>query len=577
MIDFGYWIDLALIIGLLAALISGRVSLAAAFMVFIGAVLVLGRLDVSVVLPKLGEPALVGIVCLVLFSSAMGRLGWLQRLMMSKTAHQPRQILLRFLASAGALSAFAPNTAVVGAFIGPAVKQTQVSPSLLLLPLSYIALAGGMVTQIGTSTSIVMVAEARKAGIELDVFSFFWPGLAVLFAVLVSLVVFAPLLLKNQRQSRDETSEGFHVQAEIPLGSVLAGRGVGENGLRNLHGFYLAEIERGGRLIAPVTPEDIVEAGDTLIFVGDAALLDSLMAIDGLTIEVANHAHFHGRLHQVVIAPGSMLIGRTLKEVGFRARFDASVLAVRRGQEPLSGKLGELTLRAGDLLMLAVGQDFASRSNLRANFLMVENNDLGDWNLTPRNSLLISLAFIAFSVGVLSNLVPFAIGALLLLLTAISAGWIDPRDIRRLFPFNMAICLWGSLVLAALIVEVGLDTFVAQQILALAGDFGPWVLLLVLFAATWALTEMLSNISAALTMLPVAIEIANVSGSPPEPFVLACTFAASASFIMPFGYQTHLMVMAPGHYQLKDFIKLGSLVLFAYMAASVSALTLIWF
>jgi di/tricarboxylate transporter len=574
--DFA-WIDAVLIVGLFAAIGSGRVAIAPAFLVFIIAVVLLDRLSFSKVLPLLADPGTAGVLSLVIFSSVIGRLLWLRRMMFGGRARGKTLTLMRFLGVAGIVSSVTPNTAVVGTFIGPATRQSRTSPHLLLLPLSYVALAGGMVTQFGTSASVMTVSEASKAGVQVGVMEFAPVGFAALLAVFIVLVIAAPLMLRSSAGETSEETERFHVQAEVAGDGPLVGKSVAEGGLRSLDGFYLAEIVRSGRLIAPVSPTDIIEAGDTLIFVGDIRRIEALSAIRGLKIAEKSGDLQHGRLYQAVISAESVLNGRSLKDIGFRARFDASVLAVRRGDERLSGQLGDMRLRSGDLLLLAAGPDFASRDNIRPNFHLVEADDLGGWRLSARDATLVTLAFLTFVGAVLFDLVSFGLAAFLLVVVAVSAKWISARDIRRSFPFDLTIALWGSLVLAALIQKSGMDALVANWLVSLVGHTSPFVILCLVFFATWVLTELLSNVSAALTALPVALELSQALGMPPEPWVLVCAFGASASFLIPFGYQTHLMVMSPGRYSLGDFLRLGPIVLVAYTAASLGMIWYLWF
>jgi di/tricarboxylate transporter len=571
------WIDAVLVFGLFAAIGSGRVAIAPAFIVFIIAVVLLERLSFSRVLPLLADPGTAGVLSLVIFSSVIGRLIWLRRLMFGAGSQGKSLTLFRFLSIAGLVSSVTPNTAVVGTFMGPATRQSRTSPHLLLLPLSYIALAGGMVTQFGTSASVMTVSEASKSGVQVGVAEFAPVGFAALLAVLVILVIAAPLILRSADSETKVESEHFHVQAEVAADGPLVGRSVVEGGLRSLDGFFLAEIVRAGRLIAPIGPSDIVEAGDTLIFVGDIRRIEALSAIRGLKIAEKSDVMQHGRLYQAVISAESVLNGRSLKEVGFRARFDASVLAVRRGDERLSGQLGDMRLRSGDLLLLAAGPDFAARDNIRPNFHLVEADDLGGWRLSARDATLVTAAFLAFVGAVLFDLVSFGLAAFLLVVVAVSAKWISARDIRRSFPFDLTIALWGSLVLAALIQKSGIDAVVANWLVSLVGHASPFLILCLIYVGAWVLTELLSNVSAALTALPVALEVSRALDMAPEPWVLICAFGASASFLIPFGYQTHLMVMSPGRYSLGDFLRLGPLVLAAYSAASLSMIWYLWF
>ncbi|HBB55471.1 MAG TPA: SLC13 family permease [Hyphomonadaceae bacterium] len=570
------WLDLGLITALIAVLVSGRVAPSTAFMAFIAAVVALGRLPFSQVLGLAVQPATVAVLALVVFAGVLSRLAWLRRITASRHKTGQRAALFRFLSVAGAISAFAPNTAVVGAMMGPATRNPHVDKALLLLPLSYVALAGGVITPFGTSTNVMVTGEAAKAGLTLTVIDYAPIGIFALIAVLIALLVFAPLTLKRAAQDQEASLLGFHLEAHVPPGSKLIGKTVTENGLRALAGLYLAEIIRTHEVLAPVEPGDRIEQGDVLIFVGDVSRLDDLAAIDGLQLDRGPRANSPEKIYQAVVSANSVLVGRTLKEVGFRARFDASALAIRRGEERLSGKLGAQPLRAGDMLVLAAGADFVARDNVRSNFHLVDADFEVGGRLNRRDGALVTAAFVAFIIASLSGIVDFTLAAFALAAGSIALGWISPREAKRSFPFELAISLWGSVTLAHLIRAAGFDALVADALISVTGTGSMILALIAVYFATWLLTELVSNVSAALAALPVALEVAAKIGADPEPFALAAAFAASASFLVPFGYQTHLMVMSAGPYRFLDYVRLGAIVFAAYSAAILGGLFVFW-
>lgn len=570
----GRLVDAALLVGLAAALISGRVAPTRAFAAFSILVVVTGRIDYQTAFGALGQPAIWAVVSLVVFSLALGKLPLLRQIFFARRPRGLRRTLARLLGVAAATSAFVPNTAVVAAMLGPASRRPTVSAHQLLLPLSYIALAAGMLTPFGTSASLMVVGLAGAQGVDLSVLDFFLPGLMVMLAVLATLIVLSPILLREKEESQDHAPDIFHVEARVPEGSRLAGRSVANNKLRHLQSFFLAEIVRGERVIAPVTPRHVVREGDRLIFVGDVAHMDELHAISGLSITKDGAPHRQDNLYRAVVAAGSSLAGRTLREIDFRARFDASVLGIERGGSPLSGKLGSIPLAAGDMLLLAAGPDFHRRDNLRSNLHLIDSDDAGLAQLGARDTVLLALAFSAFLVCALFQLVPIPVAAFTLASVTVLMEWVSPREVRRAFPFDLAIVLWGAVLLSALVAQSGFSGFIAGHVAELSLGLPPVAVVLAIFLLAWILTEFFSNTSAALTALPIALDTAAATGLPASAMALAAAFGASASFLMPFGYQTHLMVLNPGRYALPDFVKLGGCVFLAYAVAAVSGLWL---
>jgi di/tricarboxylate transporter len=495
-----------------------------------------------------------------------------------------------------------PNTAVVGTFMGPATRHPGLSGHKLLLPLSFMALAGGMVTQFGTSANLVVVAQAARSGIEVGLVDFLFPGLAVYGAVLVILVAVAPLVLREPVVPRASGASGapaapgrtvaagegtgaagqgpeadlFHIEARVKRGSPLIGRSILENGLRSLEHFYVAELVRGTTIISPVAPAEIIHERDILILTGDVRQIAELQTLPGLQTAVQRGAARKQTLYHAIVGRDSNLVGTTLSEVGFRARYDASVVAIQRGTQQLSGKLGEIRLRRADLLVIAAGPEFFQRSDVRPHLLPLDVEDPGQNPLPLRESVFAGVMFLALVLASALGVMKLEFAVFLMLLGAMAAGWLSVREVRRSFPFDMVVLLWGSLVLGALVDRSGIDEHVATFLshASFGGQAVP--AMIVLFLVTWILTELLSNSGAALVALPIALELARQLGVPPEAFVLVVAFGASASFIIPFGYQTHLMVMTAGGYDLSHFVKLGLPVLAGYAAACVTVIGVIW-
>jgi Na+/H+ antiporter NhaD/arsenite permease-like protein len=218
--------DAVLIAALLVALLSGRVPMAGAFLAFILAVLLLGRLPTRDVLPLLGDPTLIAVLCLVVFSSVLGRLTWLRNILFSRRPQAPSAIRRRFLGVAVLISAVMPNTAVVGALMGPATRNPRIAPRQLLLPPSYAALAGGMVTHFGTSANLITVGQAARQGVEIGFLDFLLPGTVTALAVYVALLLAAPRLMEAANgMSAPSAPELFHVEGRVVEGSPLSKRG----------------------------------------------------------------------------------------------------------------------------------------------------------------------------------------------------------------------------------------------------------------------------------------------------------------------------------------------------------------
>lgn len=568
--------DAVLCLGLAAALLSGRVGAPRAFAFFIIIAIITGRVPFEQSLELLTSPAIIAVTALVIVSVALSKIPGLPRFLFGSGKRSIRLRLARFLGAIGLISAVVPNTAVVGAAIGPASRQQDPAAGKILLPLSYMALAGGMLTPFGTSANLLVVSESARAGLALGVLDFALPGGLTALAVFATLVIFSPILLRRHQEAPQPPEDAYFIEAHIPSGSALSSRTVEENALRNLDGVFLAEVVRDGRIVSPVRPDFVFQEHDRLIFVGDITQIETLRAIRGLTLSEAADNRDLGELTRAVIAHNSVLVGNTLRSVAFRARFDASVVAIRRGHQRLSGKLGEIRLKAGDVLILSTGPDFNNRTNLRDNFHLLDNQQSGQAALGPWQTIGLAAAVGVFLTCALLQLIPFELAALILAGVCVLARWILPREARRAFPFDVIVVLWGATLLSEIIRSSGAAAAIGSLVAETAVGLSPVLALLIIFALAWLLSEFFSNATSALTTLPIALETALQLNQPLAAFALAAAFGASASFLIPFGYQTHLMIMTPGAYRLRDFLRLGSLTILTYSGTCITAISLIY-
>lgn len=579
MLEFLNWqavMDAVLCLGLAASLLSGRVGAPRAFAFFVLIAIISGRVPFDQSLNLLTSPAIIAVTALMIVSVALSKIPGLPLFLFGSKKRTIRFMLARFLGAIGLISAVVPNTAVVGAAMGPASRQAEPAAGKILLPLSYMALAGGMLTPFGTSANLLVVAESARAGVSLSVMDFVMPGGLTALAVFVTLVAVAPILLRHNQGAPKAPDDAYYIEAQIPKGSSLSSRTVTENALRHLDGVFLAEVVRSGRIISPVRPDFVFEDHDRLIFVGDLTQIETLRSIPGLALAKSPGSGDLGDLTRTVIAHNSVLVGNTLRGIAFRARFDASVIAIRRGHQRLSGKLGEIRLKAGDVLILATGPDFSNRTNLRDNFYHLDDEHFGHAPLGKWQTVGLVSAFAAFLTCALAQLIPFEMAALLLAGVCVLSRWILPREARRAFPFDVIVILWGATVLSEIVRTSGAAAAVGTLVAELALGLSPVLALIIIFTLAWALSELFSNATSALTTLPIALETALHLDLPLAAFALAAAFGASASFIIPFGYQTHLMIMTPGAYRLRDFARLGSVTIVAYAGTSLAAICLLY-
>lgn len=561
------WLVLASIVVLLGLLIHGRISPAILFTAWGGGYLLTGLIDEKTYLGGFSNPALATLIVLLLVSLALERspiLSWLSKLLLR--GGSVGRSVLRLSSMAVASSAFVNNTAVVGAFLGVLTKQKTVAPSKLLLPLSYASIIGGVTTLVGTSTNLVVNSFAVNAGLPaLEMFQFTYVGLPVALACIVVIVVVARWLPEREPVST-ENIHAYFLEAHVQLASPLVGRSVEANDLRNLDGLYLVEIVRGGHLISPVTPDTLVEADDLLIFSGEVEKLQVIQQFKGLQV-FGTHASslLESNLVEVVVSSESELSNRTLREVDFRTMFDAGVVAIRRGDRRLTGQLGRIPLHTGDCLLLAVGPDFRQHRNLDRNFHVL-NGETWQPKLKPgQNALAIGgfgVAVALSAMGVLSLLA----GMLLLLGALLLSKALTLGELRRRFPFSLVLIIGSAMAMATVLESSGAADLIASGMQLLFQGHGVIGALVGVYLMTLALTELITNNAAAALAFPIGYSTAQAFGVDPTPFVMVVAYGASAGFLMPFAYQTHLMVYTAGQYSMKDFIKAGLPISITYSA-----------
>jgi di/tricarboxylate transporter len=555
---------------LLALLIHGRWSPSILFASWASGYYLLGMVTEKVFLSSFSNSALVTLIVLLLVSAALERSSMLDRLSAFVVRGGEMQAVLRLSSISVVISAFVNNTAVVAAFLGMVSKQTRVAPSRLLIPLSYASILGGVVTLVGTSTNLVVNSFAVQAGLApLGMFQFAWVGIPIAVSCVLVMAVTARWLPSHATDAA-ATAQGYFLEARLLPESPMVGRTIEANRLRSLNGLFLVEIVRGGRLISPVGPGEILEPDDVLIFSGETAKLHELKRFEGLQV-FGHHADalLNSNLVEVVISSQSELANKTLKGVDFRTMFDAAVVGIRRGDRQLTGQLGRIELRVGDSLLLAAGPDFAHHRNLDRNFHVLSATPVRP-RLSARQSAMVLGGFACVIALSALEWVPLLNGLLVLLALLLATGILELAELRRRFPFDLLVTIGSALVMAEVLDRSGAAALIANGMRSAFAGYGVMGAFIGIYLITVVLTEILTNNAAAALAFPIALSTAKAFGVDPLPFVMLVAYGASAGFLIPFGYQTHLMVYSPGRYRVRDFLRAGLPVSLTYAAVTLT-------
>jgi len=556
---------------LVVELLRGRRPPAMIFAGVAFAFMLLDFVSVQEGLAQLTNPGLATVVVLLLLSVVLDKSRLLEALADVLVRGGYRWALAKLFAATALYSAFLNNTAVVASLIGPLRTLRTHAASRLLMPMCFAASLGGILTLIGTSTNLLVNTLLIGQGMPgLRIFDLFPVGILIVLACGITMVLLYPRLLPAQPAVEEQSSDYF-LEATVRPESSLVGRSIDAGGLRRLAHLFLAEIVRDGHVVAPVQPDEVVRAGDLLVFTGDLTRLDLLMRFDGLETRGQHYRLPQDNLVEVVIAANSPLARRTLRETDFRSRFDAAVIAIRRGSERLRGPIADLPLDVGDTLVLVVGSDFEKRNNLQRNFVIVTRHEVQKFT-DPRKGLVATAGFVAAVALSAFGVIDFLKALLLLLVLFLALGFTRPNELRRNMPYAIIVIIGASLVISQVMVQTGAAKLLAGALLGAIHQLGPYGALAMILVVTWILTELMSNNAAAALAFPVAIGVAQEAGLDPQPFVMAVLYGASCSFLTPYGYQTNLMIMSPGRYTLQDFVRAGLPVALVFQGVALLAL-----
>ncbi|PIQ42578.1 MAG: SLC13 family permease [Gammaproteobacteria bacterium CG11_big_fil_rev_8_21_14_0_20_46_22] len=568
---FAMLVTILTCMGVIAALLSNRFR---PEWVILSSVVVL--LVCHVITPAQGfagfsNPGVIIIAALYVVAAGIEETGAL-RFALEFLLSRPKRLssaMFRLVSITAGLSAFLNNTPIVAILIGQVqvwAKKLGFPASKLLLPLSYAAILGGMLTLIGTSTNLVVSGLlVSMFHIHLGIFSIFPIGFVVLVLCGTWLVFFGSHLLPSHQVLVDmtENPKEYSVLMRVSLGSPLVGQSLASAHLRELAHGYLAEIERNSVMLDSVSAETLLKVGDRLMFVGGVDCARELKAIEGLEtdahseLDVKHHAR---EFVEVVLSAQSPLVGHSVKTSGFRRRYQAVVLAVSRDGVRLSQKAGDIVLQAGDTLLLESGANFAKKYRHSREFLLV--SVLGDVNPSRKHkapvALGILLGMVILHVAGLLDMVTASVTAALLMVVL---GCLRPDRAKKSIHFDVLLVIAGAMSLGQAVLSSGLASVISHGLLELCGH-SLVLSMVLLYCVTVLFSSVITHSATAVLMFPIAASMSHLLGVSVVPFAVTVMFAASASFLTPIGYQTNMMVCGPGGYRFGDYVKAGLPVTF---------------
>lgn len=550
-----------------------------------------GLLEPSEALSGFANPAMLSVAAMLALSAGLERAGvadYLSRAIARRAQGSTLKVLLLLAGPTAVLSAFMNNTAIVAIMIPVAMtlsKKLSQPASKILLPISYLSILGGTCTLIGTSTNIIVDGLYRQAGGPgFGMFEFGKLGLIYLLigGAYVILVVPRSLPHRSSLASLMDLSQPgiFVTEVRIPDGGAFVGRRV-QDLLRDEKDIRVLELVRDEEVTLGPAPGTGLQAGDLLIIEGTARaiheLIDQRKVEYGTAVSDAERApirRFDLRMVEAVVTPNSHLLHRKVRELGLARRLGILVLAVRRLGRHHQYNLRTLELQSGDVLLLQ-GEPRALRSlQDEGELLLIEGVER---TLTFPRKAPVALGILAAVVGLAAaNAAPFVVLAFAGVVAMLAARCLSFAQVTRALDPAVLVLLAGVIPLGLAMEKSGLAATIASSVVDLAGPHGPILLIGTFYLLTSILTEFLSNNAAAALLTPIGVSVAFGLGIDPKPLLVAIAFGASASFATPIGYQTNTMVMGPGGYVFRDYLKAGLPMNIIMAIVATALIPLLW-
>lgn len=499
-------------------------------------------------------------------------------------------LIARLAAVVIPMSAFLNNTPIVAMFMPPVLswcRRNRISPSKVLIPLSYLAILGGTCTLIGTSTNLVingMLIDAKIPAMKL--FDVAPVGIPYAIAGTLYLLFVSVRILPDRKELLEQLGESrreFLLEMSVQPGCRLIGKTVETAGLRHLPALFLLEIDRGDKLIGPVGPDELIRVNDRLVFTGVVSSIVELEKIPGLvpaadpSYEVSPQQQRTRRLCEAVISEASPLIGKTIREADFRALYGAAVVAVHRGGSRVRQKIGDVRMRPGDTLLLQTTPNFLRAHRNDRSFYLI--SDVEEWRpMRPDRSWMATILFIVLLILMSTGIVDTVVASALVAIAMIGVGCISTSEARRSIEWQTLVTIGAAFGVGTALENSGAAAMLAKLVFSSIQGWGPIVAIAAIYFCTWMITEVITNNAAAVLMFPFCLEMAKLYGREenPMPFVMALVFAASASFMTPIGYQTNMMVYGPGGYKFSDYVRVGLPMNLLLWALAVILIPVFW-
>lgn len=592
--------EIAIVLGLIALMLvlflKEYFPLDVTALTILAVFMMTGYLSVEDAISGFSNPAVITIAILFVLSHALQQSGILEYgiVRLNKLTEKSKLLgLAAFLISIAFASAFVNNTAIVAMFIPLTIrisKKYNLSPSKLLLPLSYIAIIGGTLTLVGTSTNLLVnsIYTGTTSFEPLGMFEFSKYGIFILIVGLVYIIFAVPLIIPSRTVTTSLTQSyhmgGYLTELKVSEESPLVGRTCMERAINKNFDIIVLDIIREGKVISSNIRNTIIHPGDVLFVRGSVEnflRMKEVEKVNMLTDEKLTQDELENEdnlLVECLLTQQSDLIEKSLMEINFRRRFGSFVLAVRREGAILRRKIAHVILRSFDTLLIYGPREKIIELANTGDFIVLGEIEAA---LKKHRFWWVSMAVVLGAVilaalGIIPILEGVLIGMILLLILRV----ITTHEAYNAINWQVIVLIAALIPIGIVIQESGTAKLIASMLNNIVNmvsiENRPFVMLSLIYLVTMILTEMASNAATAIIMTPIAISAAAQLGLDPRPFIFSVCFAASASFITPIGYQTNLMVYGPGGYKFSDYLKVGLPLAITFWLMGTFIIPVIW-
>ena len=579
------WVTIITVLAMFATLLLTKLRTDLVFLAAIGVLYVTGVLDAKDAFSGFSSTSVIVIGVLFVVVAGLthtGVLQWIVKNLLGQPSSYGKAVV-RLMLPVAALSSFLSNTTVVAMFVGIVKmwsKKLGISPSKLLIPLSYASGMGGVCTLIGTPPNLIISGlYADETGKTMNVLATTIPGLFCLFVGVLSIIAMRKLLpnRKTPESAFEDTSE-YTVELLVPSDNPCVGKTLGEAGLFHVNGGSLLEIFHFDEVPTPVTEGEFILGGDRLVYAGQIADILELKNSHGLVS--ADHHVFsldevdsHRQLRTAYVTFGSNLIGSTIAKRSFEKKNNMTLVAVARRGDRIDQSPRDVVLQAGDTLLF----ECPPRMNVDTDQLSSQLHFFDSDQVVNLDGKTLVSTVIMIAMVVLSalNVMPLLQCAFIAAAAMLVMGCCTPDQAMKSVNWDILMVFACSVVLGVAIQQTGIAERMATGILDVCGTNPLVVMTAICFVGTF-LTEFISNTAAGAIFFPIMYEAAEKLGYDPYPFLIALMISVSSSFATPIGSPTHMLVYGPGGYRFSDFMRIGLLMNLIILAANILIVNIVY-